>query len=108
MIIIFNVIFNDDQTFNLAKWSNQEFNNNLTLLIIGSDINALKTACKNISKVEITVGDKVVATFTSFDSYNSITYMADYFCDELQEFTEVLSITLTRTNIIDQVQRLDE
>ena len=101
------VVINEANEFKLLRWNNAEFISNLTLLIEGIDLPLVKSAFSNIDKLEIFQGGFLVATFTCFNTFDSINYLGNVFSEDEQTFTDGLCISLSRTNIVDQVQRLD-
>ena len=106
--MILTARINDKKTYKLVRWDNREFRDNLTLTIQSIDILDIKNTFSNINKIEIFQDDVMVAAYTSFDTFNGINYLGTTYVEGEQTFVDAMSVTLTKTNIIDQVNRLDE
>lgn len=50
----------------------------------------------------------LIATYTNLDSYDEITFLKNEYVAGEQKFSDALRIHLTKTDIISQVQRIDE
>lgn len=106
--MILKAIFNDTTEFQLVDWDYSTFRDDLTLTVQGMDIVALRNACLSIEKIEIYRDDFLVGTFTSFDTFSNITYLGAVFIESEKKYSDAMRVQLTKANIIDQVQRLDE
>ena len=102
------VIVNERFQYDLAKWNPAEFNSSMTLYLRNADLNDVKDKFYQISSLQIVTGQNVVAEYVVFDSYSQIVYLGSQYIDETKTFEETMSITLTKTDIIDQVQRIED
>jgi hypothetical protein len=75
--------------------------------LLTNDLNYTTNAFNNINTLEIISNDEVVARYTCFNSYDSISYLGEKYVSRLKQFCPILKVTLAKTNIIDQVARLD-
>lgn len=98
---------NNDKIFTLASWDAQNFNATLTLNIQSMDIAEIKSAFTHIELLEIFRDTTCVASFTSLDTFSQITYLGTQYSEASKRFVDVVSVTLTKTSIVEQVQRLD-
>lgn len=106
--MILRAIFNNDKEFKLTRWSYPDFKNNLNLYIQSLDIVSVKEACSNIHSLDIYQDQLLIASFTSFDSFDCISYVGSQYVDGEGIFAETLSVTLTKLDFIRQIERLDE
>lgn len=102
------IVINNTYEFGLIKWNAQEFNQSLTLHIQSTDFSALKRAFETIERIDIIQDDAVVASYTYFDTFSQITYVGKSYVDSEKRFAESMDVTLTKSDIVAQVQRLDE
>lgn len=106
--MIYTARVNENKVFKLVRWSAIDFNSNLTLYVQGMDLAELKDAFTEIRKLEIFQDGTLIATFTALDTFINISYLGKEFVEGEQIFADTMSITLTKTNIVEQVQRLDD
>ncbi len=106
--MIIKVVVNNNTTYKLVRWNSQEFNSNLTLIIQSINLVEVRDAFQHIEKLDIYQDELLVATYTSFDTYAQITYLGKEYVEGEKIFADAMSITLTKANIVDQVQRLDD
>lgn len=99
---------NNDRTYNLVRWSASDFNSSLTLTIQSIDLADIKNVFRNIDLLEIFQDDVPIATYTYLDTFSQMTYLGTVFVEGENKFADAMSITLTKTDIVNQVQRLDE
>lgn len=100
------VIVNNEYRFPLFQWD--AFNSDL-LYLATDNLSAAKEAFAKIQHISI-VDDKenIAAEFTQYDAYSSINYMGRNYSNQLDAFSEELAVTLTKTNLVEQVQRIEE
>lgn len=106
--MILKAVFNNQTEFRLTKWDYPEFKSTVTLYLQSMDIMSVKTACTNIQSLDIYQGDALIASFTVFDSFEKITYLGQQYVDGEGIFAETLAVTLTKSDIYSQIQKLDE
>lgn len=102
-----SVRVNGEQIAEIVDWEAHSFSDEMSLDIISDNFTQIKQMFSNIEKIEIISGENIIAEFTAFDRFESITYLGDRFIDRLNTFRPVLKVVLTKANIIEQVQRLD-
>ena len=100
-------IINNSITVYLTEFSATRFNSDSNLKIQSSDLSYVKDIFENIEKLEIFYGESKVAEYTEYDGYSSIQYLGKVFCESEQRFVECLQITLTKTSLIEQVNRIE-
>lgn len=108
--MILKVRLNSDDTkiYHLTSWNAQTFSSSLTLTVQGNDLQGVSQNFRSIGKLEIFQDDILVATYTNIDTYDEITFLKDEYVPGEQRFSDALRIHLTKTDIIEQVQRIDE
>ena len=106
--MIIKARINQNKVYNLVRWNALDFNANLTLIIQSVDLVDIRNTFEHVDKLEILQDDVLIATYTSLDTYSQITYLGKEYVEGEKTFSDAMSVTLTKTDIIDQVQRLDE
>lgn len=99
---------NKESEYELANWNANEFQSSLQLTIKSTDLNQVRQDFYHIEILEVFQENYNVATYTSLDTFSEISYVGAIFDEYTKSFTECVKIQLTKTNIVDQVQRLDE
>lgn len=107
---LYSVRINEDDknVYPIFQFYPTTFNMDNKLTIKSDDLKAIRNSFSNIKTMEIFMEDKLMAVFTCFDSYKDITFQSNMYDSTTGEWTDVLEVTLTKANIIEQVQRLDE
>ena len=108
MILTVKLNNDDNKVYRLVSWNAQGFGSLLTLLVQGNDLSAVKNDFEDITKIEIFQDEMLVATYTNIDSYDEITFLKNEYVPGEQKFTDAMRIHLTKTNIIEQINRIDE
>ena len=99
------VIVNDTTRFPLFYWQPYEID---TLRLATDNLSAVKVAFTNIQTISIVNEYEIeVARFTQFDGYSSINYLGNNYSDQLEGFTDELIVTLTKVDLVGQVQRIE-
>lgn len=106
--MITKVRINNDKMYNLDRWNWADFSSSMSLVIESIDLQDIRDTFEHISKIEIIKNDEIVAVYTSFDTFANISYMGKVFFEDSQRFSDAMRVELSKTNIIDQVQRLQE
>ena len=108
--MILKVRINNDDTkmYRLVNWNAPDFAGGFTLTVQGNDLNKVSTDFDKITKLEIYQDDMLVATYSNLDTCDEITFLKNQYVQGEQRFTDALRIHLTKTDIISQVQRIDE
>lgn len=102
------VIVNGELEFNLTRWNAYEFNTDTTLYIQTSDLTAVRDAFNSISSIAIVVNGLTMAQYVTFDSYSQISFLNKIYSEDFGAFVDTMSVTLQKTDLANQVQRLDD
>ncbi len=108
MIIKVRVNKNDNYIFKLCSWDASSFESSQSLTVQSDNLSLLKQAFKEISYIEIFMNDNPVGEYTIFDTFSSMTYLGSVFVPHENIFADGIQITLTKTNIAEQVKRIQE
>ena len=108
--MILKVRLNSDDTkiYHLVSWDAANFSSGLTLTVQGNNLSKVSADFAEITKLEVYQDDMLVATYNNIDTYNEITFLKNEYVAGEQIFSDALRIHLTKTDIISQVQRIDE
>lgn len=108
--MILKVRLNSDDTkiYRLVSWDAANFSSGLTLTVQGNNLSKVSADFAEITKLEIFQDDMLVATYNNIDTYDEITFLKNEYVPGEQRFTDALRIHLTKTDIISQIQRIDE
>ena len=98
----------DDKILNIFDFNVSDFANDPVIRIQSDDLKKIKEIFYKITSIEIYRDVNIIAEYTAFDSYADIVYMGKAFCSEDNVFSDCLAVRLTRMNIIEQIQRIDE
>ena len=99
---------NHDQTYQIIGWDLANFNSNNTLIIGSIDLAEVTNVFKDIESLEVIRDGNIIASFTMYNTYDGIAYGGARYNPETGSFGEVLEIHLTKANLIEQVERLDQ
>ena len=102
------VIVNGGPEFNLTRWNASDFNTNTTLYIQTADLTAVRDAFNSISNIAIVVDGLTMAQYVMFDSYSQISFLNKVYSEDMGTFVDTMSVTLQKTDLASQVQRLDD
>ena len=103
------VIINSTNRFPLFNWDANFFRGMAQLHLATDDLTSVRNAFEHISLIEIAdEQDNFIASFTEYDSFSSILFSGYNYSSQLGSFANELIITLTKVNLVKQVQRLDE
>lgn len=98
----------DDKVFNLMQFNSMTFDMECKLVVCTDDLKAVKSAFTNFKTLDIYRDDAQVATYTCFNNYKEISLQQGLYNNTNGEWEDALIVSLTRANIVEQVQRLDE
>lgn len=98
----------DDKVFNLMQFDSMAFNMECKLVVCTDDLEEVKTAFTNFKTLDIYRDDVQIATYTCFNNYKEISLQQGLYNNSNGEWEDALIVSLTRANIVEQVQRLDE
>ena len=102
-------IINTNDRVPLFVWDANSFRGNPELHFATDDlpyIRNLMTDIQSISIIDET--DSLVAHFTGYDGFSAISYLGRNYSNQIGGFANELSVTLTKIDLVSQVQRLDE
>lgn len=108
MIINARINGEEGEIFRLCEWSSSTFATNPTLLLQTDDLQKVKRVFNNITKIEIYVSGNLVASYTQYDTYGAISYDGQMFVQHENIFTDCMRVSLIRTSLVDEVNRLSE
>lgn len=108
MILTVRLNSDDSKIYRLTNWNAANFSTGLTLTVQGSDLTGISTDFAEITKLEIFQDDMLVAVYSDIDTFDEITFLKNEYVPGEQRFSDALRIHLTKTDIISQVQRIDE
>lgn len=98
----------DDKVFNLMQFNSMTFDMECKLVVCTDDLKAVKSAFTNFKELDIYRDDVQIATYTCFNNYKEISLQQGLYNNTNGEWEDALIVSLTRANIVEQVQRLDE
>ena len=102
-------IINSDESFPLFHWDSNSFRGNQQLHIATDDLAHVREVLNPIKSIEIVDNqNNQVAYFTEYDGYSSINYLGRNHSGQLDGFANELVVTLTKVDLVAQVQRIDE
>lgn len=98
----------DDKVFNLMHFNSMTFDMECKLVVCTDDLKTVKSAFTNFKTLDIYRDDVQIATYTCFNNYKEISLQQGLYNNTNGEWEDALIVSLTRANIVEQVQRLDE
>lgn len=98
----------DDKVFNLMQFNSMTFDMECKLVVCTDDLKTVKSAFTNFKALDIYRDDVQIATYTCFNNYKEISLQQGLYNNTNGEWEDALIVSLTRANIVEQVQRLDE
>ena len=98
----------EDKVFNLMQFNSMTFDMECKLVVCTDDLKAVKSAFTNFKTLDIYRDDVQIATYTCFNNYKEISLQQGLYNNTNGEWEDALIVSLTRANIVEQVQRLDE
>lgn len=105
----YHAIINSTTQFQLFNWDASAFHSNQQLFLATDDLAHVRDTFQSIRTLSIFNEQEIeVASFTEFDGFSSISYMGRNYSSQLNGFANELIITLTKVDLIEQVQRIDE
>ena len=98
----------DDKVFNLMQFNSMTFDMECKLVVCTDELKTVKSAFTNFKTLDIYRDDVQIATYTCFNNYKEISLQQGLYNNSNGEWEDALIVSLTRANIVEQVQRLDE
>lgn len=108
MVYIVKLDSSDDKVFNLMQFNSMTFDMECKLVVCTDDLKTVKSAFTNFKELDIYRDDVQIATYTCFNNYKEISLQQGLYNNTNGEWEDALIVSLTRANIVEQVQRLDE
>lgn len=108
MVIKVRVNKNDDYIFKLCSWDASTFESSQSLIIQSDNLNLLREAFATITYIQIYVAENPVAEYTVFDTFSSMSYLNKIYVPHENIFTDAIQVSLTKTNIAEQVKRIQD
>ena len=108
MVYIVKLDNSDDKTFELMQFNPSVFDMECKLVVCTDDLKTVKSAFTNFKTLDIYRDDVQIATYTCFNNYKEISLQQGLYNNTNGEWEDALIVSLTRANIVEQVQRLDE
>ena len=101
-------IINSSEHIPLFIWDANSFRINSELHFATDDLVYIKNLLESIELIKIVDDqDNELASFNEFDGFSSISYLGRNYSSQLNAFANELVVTLTKVNLIAQVQRID-
>lgn len=102
-------VINSGEPILLFSWDANSFRSNPQLHFATDDLAAIRNALDPIETISIIDERNLeVAHFTEYDGYSAISYFGRNYSSQLEGFAHELVVTLTKIDLVAQVQRLDE
>lgn len=108
MVIKVRVNKNDNYIFKLCSWDASTFESSQSLIIQSDNLNLLREAFTTITYIQIYVAENPVAEYTVFDTFSSMSYLNKIYVPHENIFTDAIQVSLTKTNIAEQVKRIQD
>lgn len=105
--MIITAKINDETTVKLCDWNSQYFAQEPAITIQSDDLKTIKELFTDLSKVQILIDDVQVAEYTAYNTYSEIQYLGDTYVPGEEHFSPALRVVLEKTDIADQIKRLD-
>ena len=106
--MVTKVRINKEKKYKLSKWNAAEFNANFTLYVQEANFNSVAEDFASIETLEIYIDGMLVATYQSFDSYESISFVGKMYVEGERNFANTFAIALTKANLMDIVDRIEK
>ena len=106
----YKIIINNDieKTYGLVSWDVNSFNVSLTLMLESTNFDDVSNDFSDIKNLDVFCDDKLVASYTNLNTYDEIVFIKNQYVSETHTFTDALRVHLTKTDIISQIERINE
>lgn len=102
-------IINSNERIQLFSWDASSFRINSELHLATDNLVYIRDIFQSINSIAIVdEQNNEVASFTEYDSFSSISYVGRNYSPSLNGFANELIVTLTKADLIEQIQRIDE
>lgn len=100
---------NSTNQIQLFAWDANAFRANSQLHLATDNLAEVRDLFSSIETISIIdEQNNEVASFTEYDGFSSITYLGRNYSQQLNGFANELVVTLTKVDLIEQVQRIDQ
>lgn len=101
-------IINSTDRVQLFNWDANAFRGNPELHFATDDLTYIRGLLESIQLIQIIdEQDNEVASFNEYDGFSSINYLGRNYSSQLNGFANQLVVTLTKIDLVSQVQRID-
>lgn len=100
------VKINNDKTFDLCYWNEQRFQMTQELCLDTTDLQSVQSVFADIQTLDIYEEGRVVATYTSYNTYGDIVFLRAYYSENKKKMVGALKVSLTKKDLIRQVEDL--
>ena len=100
------VKINNTTEFTLVEWDATGFVSNPQFKIASDDLASVKNAFSEIEKIQVFQDEHLAAETTQYDTYDAIQYLGTVFSPSMDRFVECLQVSLKKTSLVEQVERL--
>lgn len=100
-----------NSTFRLPffSWEASSFRGTPQLRLATDDLVGVRSALEDLKTIQVVDNTNIeVAYFTEYDGYTSISYVGRNFSSQLEGFANELVVSLQKTSLVEQVERLDK
>ena len=102
-------IINSTERIPLFLWDASSFRNTPALYFATDDLTQIRQLMTEVQSISIiNQTDEEVAHFTEYDGFSSISYLGRNYSGQINGFAHELVVTLTKVDLISQVQRIGE
>ena len=106
--MIKKVLVNDQYEFPLCSWSASSFSIDPIFRLATDDLRGVKDAFTVINKIKLYLGNELIGEFSIYDTYSDISFIGTVYSEDFNMFVDCLEIRLQKSNLAEQVQRLDD
>ena len=106
--MVTQVRINKDKIYKLSKWNAAEFNGNFTLYVQETNFDNVAEDFTEIESLEIFVDGILIATYQSFDNYESISFVGKMYVEGERLFANTFAIRLTKANLMEVINRIEK
>ena len=99
---------NNSKTYRLCSWSAAAFASDPVLMLQTDDLREVKETFDEIDLIEVFISENLVGTYTKYDTYGTISYDGKVFVQHENVFQDCMRVSLIRTSLADEVDRLTE
>ena len=102
----YSVIIDNNINFPLFQWYPYAVDE---LHLATDDLAAVKNAFTSFTNLSIVDGNNhEIASFNQYDGFSSINFLGMNYSSQIDDFANELVVTLTKVDLVSQVQRIDE